>query len=61
MCQETAEQVYKKVSHACAKNGGGSDKERSKPTVIHIKTGNVRLYNITFRRVHATSTAVKKK
>jgi len=41
--QETAEQVYKKVSQACARNGGGGDKEGSKPTIVHIKTGNLRL------------------
>jgi hypothetical protein len=44
--QEAAEQVHKKLSQACAKNGGGADKEGNKSTVIHIKTGNVHLYNI---------------
>jgi len=58
--QEAAEHVHKKISPACAKNGGGGDKEGSKPTVIHIKTGNVCLYNITLRRVHAITVAVEK-
>jgi len=58
--QETAEQVHKKVSQACAKSGSGGDIEGSKPTVIHIKTGNVRLYNVTMRHVHATTVVVEK-
>jgi hypothetical protein len=58
--QVTAEQVHKKVSEACAKNGGRGDKEGSKPTVIHIKISNVRLYNVTLRHVHATTIAVEK-
>lgn len=60
MGQETAEQVHKKVSQACAKNGGGGDKEGSKPTVIHIKTGNVHLYNITLRCTYVITVAVEK-
>jgi transposase-like protein len=58
--QEAAEQVHKQNSQACAKNGGGADKAGSKPTVIHIKTGNVRLYNITLRRIRAITVAVEK-
>jgi hypothetical protein len=58
--QETGEQLHKKVSQACAKNGGGGDKEGSKPTVIPIKTGNACLCNITMRHVHPTTVVMEK-
>jgi hypothetical protein len=53
-------ELHKKVSQACAKNGGGDDKEGSKPTVIPTKTGNACLHNITMRRVHPTTVALEK-
>jgi hypothetical protein len=34
--QETAEQPQEEVSQACAKNGGGGEKEGSKPTAVFI-------------------------
>ena len=60
MGQETAKQLHENVSQACAKNGGRVDKELSKLTLIHIKTGNVHMYNTTLMCIHATTVAVEK-
>jgi hypothetical protein len=57
--QETREQLHKKVSQTCAKNGGG-DKEGSKPTVIPIKNDNACFCNITMGCVHPTTVALEK-